>query len=176
MRNFECPLGILRCTSQLMNVNSNMVNVRRREESVLHSFFLIGCLFSRYAKRYFMKNSSAMEVNPIAASTFIRGSPLSVLMMTLYGASRVLMPVIPSATGNCVDMMVILAAVTKAEMGTYGMNSMTQPSRSRPQTKRIVPAMSESAFAVSSLVKAPGRFSLTLDTTSPTSSDPTAVV
>jgi hypothetical protein len=43
---------------------------------------------------------------------------LRLLIITKYGASLVLTPVMPIATGNWVAMMVMLAAVTKAEIGT----------------------------------------------------------
>jgi len=87
---------------------------------------------------------------PMAASSLVLGNPFSVLTYTLYGASRVFTPVMPKTVGSCVEMMVILAEVTKAEMGTYGMNSISQPRRRIPKTKSTAPARNESAWAMSS--------------------------
>lgn len=55
-------------------------------------------------------------------------------------------------TGNCVDMIVMLAAVIKAEIGIYGMTSTIHPSRKRPIASRIAPAMKDSVFAISTRV------------------------
>lgn len=58
-----------------------------------------------------------MDVIPIAASSLALGKPLRKLTYTLYGDSRVLISVTPSRVGSCVDMIVMLADVTNAEMG-----------------------------------------------------------
>jgi hypothetical protein len=82
----------------------------------------------------------------------------------------------PSTVGSCVEMMVMLAEVTKAEMGTYGMNSISQPSRMIPRASNTAPARKDSAWAMASGLYTPGCSASTLLMTLPTSSDPTAVV
>jgi hypothetical protein len=133
-----------------------MVKVILNELRVAHNLFLFGCLVSRYVKRVFKAYRRTIEVRPILASSCVRPSPFKVLMYTLYGASRVLTPVIPSATGNCVPIMVKLADVTNAETGMYGISSMSQPSRHNPRNIRTKPERSESAFAMSSAAYSPG--------------------
>jgi len=87
-----------------------------------------------------------------------------------------LIPGIPKTVGSCVDMMVILADVTKAEMGMYGMNSMMNPRRRIPNPKMIAPARKLSARAISSAWYTPGCVAWILLTALPMRSDPTAVV
>lgn len=86
---------------------------------------------------------------PIAASSLAVGKPFKKLTYTLYGDSRVLIPVMPIKVGSCVEMIVILAEVTNAEMGMYGMNSMMKPRRRIPKTRIMAPARKLSACAIS---------------------------
>lgn len=83
-----------------------------------HMRFRCGCRSSIFAQTSRIRYNSAIEVMPIDASSFTLGKAFKVLPYTLYGDSRVLIPVIPRTVGSCVDMMVILADVTKAEIGT----------------------------------------------------------
>jgi hypothetical protein len=80
---------------------------------------------------------------PTAASSCVPDRFLRVLTYTLYGDVRVLIPVMPRRVGNWVEMMVMLAAVTKADIGTYGMNSMTQPRRKIPSRNSTAPARND---------------------------------
>ena len=90
-----------------------------------------------------------MDVIPIAASSLALGKPFRKLTYTLYGDSRVLIPLTPIKVGSCVEMIVILADVTKAEMGIYGINSMMKPRRRIPKTRMMLPARKLIACAIS---------------------------
>jgi hypothetical protein len=90
-----------------------------------------------------------MDVIPIAASSLALGKPFRKLTYTLYGDSRVLIPLTPIKVGSCVEMIVILADVTKAEMGIYGINSMMKPRRRIPKTRIMLPARKLIACAIS---------------------------
>ena len=83
---------------------------------------------------------------------------------------------IPKTVGSCVDMMVMLADVTKADMGMYGMNSIINPRRRMPKPKMIAPARKLSARAISSARYTPGCVAWILLTALPIRREPTAVV
>lgn len=58
-----------------------------------------------------------MDVMPMAASSLDLGSALRKLTYTLYGDWRVFIPFKPISVGSCVEIIVMLADVMKAEMG-----------------------------------------------------------
>lgn len=100
-----------------MNVKSSMVKVNRSDDTNDHIRLFSGWRRSMAEQKPRIPKSKTTDEMPIAASSFILGIPLSVVMITSYGAFRVLTPGIPNAVGICVDIMVILAAVTNAEIG-----------------------------------------------------------
>lgn len=159
-----------------MNVKSNIVKVNRRDETKPQRRFLCGMRTSIVEQNPLIAKSNAIDVRPIAASARIVGSFRRLLIITLYGASLVFTPWRPRATGNCVDIMVMLAAVTNAEIGTYGMNSMTHPSRSNPKKRRTAPDSILRAWAICGAEYMSPWDSLMEPTTLPTRSEPTAVV
>jgi hypothetical protein len=101
-----------------MKVYSRIAKVSLSEEIRDQRRFFAGWRNSIFAHTLRMRCSNTIHVIPMTASSFILGRPLSVLTYTLYGASRVFTPVIPKTVGSCVDIIVILADVTKADIGT----------------------------------------------------------
>ena len=176
MRNLGDGTSPLPCTRKLISVKRSIVNVSRKEEMKDHMRLCAGCLFSMNAQKSRMANRRTIDEMPIAASSRAVGKPLRVSIKTRYGASRVLTPWMPRAVGICVDMMVILAAVTNAEIGIYGMNSMIHPRRSSPKKSSTAPESMLSVCATSWFENPDLPPSLTRLMTWPTSSEPTAVV
>jgi hypothetical protein len=123
-----------------MRVYKKMANVSLSEPGTDHMRFFVDCRTSIFAHVVRMSCSNTIHVIPIAASSCVRGRPFSVLTYTMYGDVRVLIPVIPSTVGSWVEMIVIAADVTNAEMGMYGMNSMSHPRRRIPKMKIKAPA------------------------------------
>lgn len=142
---FLCP----RLTSQEMNVNSKSTNAVLRVARKNHVFCCCGYFLARndvvnHLNRY-SKNSAD---SPIAASSFVDGRCLKLLMMTRYVGPRVLNPVMPIKFETCPAAMLMAEPVMNAAIAVSGIYSTTNPSRSRPSPVTIEPAMSARPDAI----------------------------
>jgi hypothetical protein len=150
----------------LMPVYSRITNAVRSVEMKKYSLARCGCFLAMCVQTPLTRYRSSSDVRPKAASIDVVGRPLSVLMMTLYGASRVLTPLMPISLGTWPAAMLTAEPVMKAQMDGSGMNSTTQPRRARPRKQMMAPAMMARAEAMT-WPGTSGRRSAALNTTSP---------
>jgi hypothetical protein len=123
---------------------------------------------------YLIAYRATKPVRPHAASSLVPGSPLSVFMITLYAASRVLRcqgkkvmdgsrevynhlkPVMPMRPGICVLAIVKAEPVMKPLTAGAGMNSTSHPSLKRPKPKVINPVITARLDAMTCPSQTPG--------------------
>lgn len=134
-----CP----RLTSQEMSVNNSSTNAVLRVARKNHVFCCCGYLLVRnevviHLNRY-SRNSAD---SPIAASIFVDGRCLKLLMMTKYVGPRVLNPDIPIKFETCPAAMLMAEPVMNAAIAVSGIYSTTNPRRNRPNAVTIEPAIS----------------------------------
>lgn len=115
-----------------------------------------------------MKYKRKSEVRPKDAFRSVLPRCLSVLMMTLYVASRVENPVIPIMVGTCPAAILMAEPVIKAEIAGSEMTSTIHPKRARPRKSTIEPAIIASEDPITSreaLTPVASAFRITLPVT-----------
>lgn len=126
-----------------------------------------------YVQKPLMRYSIRSAVSPRAASMVVVGNPLSVLMITKYGATRVFTPLMPISLGTWPEMMLMAEPVMNEQMDGRGMNSTSQPRRARPMKQMMAPAITAKAEAIT-WPGTSGSLVAALRTTSPVTWDMTA--
>ena len=95
----------------------------------------------------------ASPMTPNAASLVQFGRFLRVLIMTRYALAFVSNKAeVPKRPGTCWDAIVMAEPVMKPATAGVGMNSTSQPSRSRPIASTMKPHMKDSVTAIWTLL------------------------
>jgi hypothetical protein len=95
-----------------------------------------------------MAYSKKSAERPIAASSFVLGRPLRVLMTTRYVDARESNPVIPMRVGTWPTAMFKAEPVIKAEMETRGIKSTIHPHLASPIAMIMQPEITAKADAI----------------------------
>lgn len=136
-------------------------------------FALLGYLLARDEHKNRIRYSRNSAVKPMAAFRSDLPRCFRILMITLYGASRVEKPVIPIIAGTCPTAILIAEPVMKALIAARVMNSTIQPRRTRPRKRTIAPDTTAKDEAMISAGTS-GSFSMAEITTFPVIVDKTA--
>lgn len=128
-----------------------MTKTVRSVERKKYNFCREGFFLAAYLSADRMAYRRNRDVRPIAASSFVRGSPCSQWMKTKYVEARVSNPEIPIRAGNCPTAILSAEPVMNAEIDTRGIRSTIQPIRIRPMKKMTHPEMTANAVAISAL-------------------------
>jgi hypothetical protein len=120
-----------------------------------------------------MRYSKKRAVRPNEAFKSVRPRCFKMLMMTLYGDSRVENPVIPISAGTCPTAILIAEPVMKAEMAGREIKSTIQPRRANPRKRTMAPEMMAREDATMSR-GTPGSLSSAFKITEPVTVDRTA--
>lgn len=136
---FLCPW----LTRKEMSVNSKSTNAvlsvaKKNQVFCCSGNFLVRKDVVNHLNRY-SKNSAD---RPIAASSFVEGRCLKLLMMTKYVGPRVLNPDMPIKFETCPAAMLMAEPVMNAAIAVSGIYSTTKPSRNSPNKVTMEPAMS----------------------------------